>query len=404
MRESTFRGPFCHLLISLSAASLVAVGSMGVFASIASADGMVSPKKLDSGDSYTGSLAESAQEAIIVLTNPGNRNQAIEDLILKIQVEADQDLDGFAWIIPLPEEPTTMEESDSALFRDLHQYVADRLRPRWNQPDESINKAKGFSGGGGFGGMADPPPVEVLREEIVGSFDIKVVRENRPAAFNQWLKDEGYHTVDFERVEGGSEIIEFYRKQEFVFVCVKVTEIELRNGLEVDLHPLRLTFPTGGRDCAFFPMLLTGLQEEPFDVNLYIFHEQPLNRISDRWGYEAFDFEEKYSDATRLSWDKGVRPLRYGFPQTDPMLRNHLPQLEKWGKLLNKLHPHQKYLMTNIQAEQLEPEKIRKWSTDLWLTPRYPKKETMPFDMRADGVVRQHHEARLATHKAQQQP
>lgn len=64
-------------------------------------------------------------------------------------------------------------------------------------------------------------------------------------------------------------MIEFYRKKGYVFCCIKVTEAQLQAKTPVDLHPLRFTFKTGGRDGIYFPMKLSGLQKQPFDVNLY---------------------------------------------------------------------------------------------------------------------------------------
>ena len=76
---------------------------------------------------YKGSLEEKAQEAIIVFTPGTSEKSAIQDLIIKIQVEGK--VDDFAWVVPLPSKPTTHEE-DAVLFKECFNYVEARRRPQ----------------------------------------------------------------------------------------------------------------------------------------------------------------------------------------------------------------------------------------------------------------------------------
>ena len=66
-----------------------------------------------------------------------------------------------------------------------------------------------------------------------------------------------------------------------MFACVKVSDTELGNRDEIDLHPLHFRFTTGGRDGIYYPMRITGLQHGKFDVNLYVFYRFWLN--DDLW-------------------------------------------------------------------------------------------------------------------------
>ena len=70
-----------------------------------------------------------------------------------------------------------------------------------------------------------------------------VVRENTAGALNNWLEEEGY-----QRIEDGEDITDFYREKGYVFACIKVDNAQLQSDAPADLHPLRFSFLTGGRD------------------------------------------------------------------------------------------------------------------------------------------------------------
>ena len=129
------------------------------------ADGMVMRPA-----TYAGSLEERAQEAIIIFNASPPKHEATEDLILKIRVEGA--VSQFAWIVPFPN-PPTVEKADEALFKELYDYVAFR-----NQPPRAAKMKGKFAAAGGMGGGMG---VEVLSREIVGSYDVAVVREKSRA-------------------------------------------------------------------------------------------------------------------------------------------------------------------------------------------------------------------------------
>ena len=129
-----------------------------------SADGMILPPA-----KYHGSLEERSQEAIIIFNSSPPHREAAEDLILKIRVQGA--VSQFAWIVPFPNVPT-VEKADDKLFKELYDYVAFR-----NQPPKAAGMKGNFGAGGGMGGGMG---VEVLSREIVGSYDVAVVREKEP--------------------------------------------------------------------------------------------------------------------------------------------------------------------------------------------------------------------------------
>ena len=329
------------------------------------ADGKVFPPA-----DYRGSLEERAQEAIIIFHGGEKPGEAVEDLILKISVEGDAR--EFAWVVPFPHEPQTAKE-DAALFRELFDYVEARsVRPSHGGDTKSDAPAAK---------TAETKPVEVLSRKIVGAFDVAVVRENQPGALNDWLKRERYQPL-----LDGAAVIEFYRQKGYVFACVKVSDVELRKGQAVELHPLRFTFKTGGRDGIYFPMKMTGLQSAAFDVNLYVFYKAWLNDRLSKYGYEHRGFRRKYRD-----WDSPQCEANAGKswsnPAGDPFLQGHAARIKTVAALMQKLHPGERYYLTNIQASKLKPDDVREWSDDLWLFPYYTDRKFVPFDARPGGAA-----------------
>ena len=176
-------------------------------------------------------------------------------------------------------------------------------------------------------------------------------------------------------------MIRFYREKRYVFACVKVSDAKLAGKTPVDLHPLRFSFKTGGRDAIYFPMKMTGLQEERFDVNLYVFYRAWINNRLNKFGYEHRGFRRKYRD-----WDtRDCKPnagKSYSTPEEDVFLKDKAHVIPMVKELLQKLHPGEKYYLTNIQAFSLDPEEVREWSDDLWLFPYYVDRSFVPYDAR----------------------
>jgi hypothetical protein len=227
--------------------------------------------------------------------------------------------------------------------------------------------------------MAEKAPVEVLARKIVGTYDTAVVREKVAGGLAAWLEKE-----KFQKLKDPDDIVGFYRKKGYVFACLKVSEAALEKNKPADLHPVRFTFKTGGRDGIYFPMKMTGLQKSPFDVNLYIFCKSWINDKLSRYGYVHRGFRLRYRD-----WDApGDVPnggKAYSAPDTDPFLKDQAQRLPTVARLFQKRHPGQKYYLTNIQARGLLPDDVRAWSDDLWLFPYYIDTEFVPFDARSGG-------------------
>jgi hypothetical protein len=342
----------------------------GIIAALASggstalADGkVISPRD------YAGSLEELAQEAIIIFRGSETPGEATEDLILKIRVQGE--LDQFAWVIPLPNEPKVAEE-DAAVFQELFDYVQARQHRAFKSETKNVGAARA---------SGDTAPVEVISRQIVGAFDVAVVRENEPGKLNDWLETEGYQSL-----VGADDVLDFYRTKRYVYACVKVSQAQLKKNEPVDLHPLRFTFKTGGRDAIYFPMKLTALQTESFNVNLYVFYQAWLNDDLNRYGYVHRGFHLRHRDwDTRDCVPNGGKA--YSAPDRDPYLRSQAHRLPSTTRLMQKLHPGARFYLTNIQAQGLMPRDVRAWADDLWLFPYYTDRQFVPFDARRGGVA-----------------
>ena len=179
-------------------------------------------------------------------------------------------------------------------------------------------------------------------------------------------------------------VLGFYDKKKYVFACIKVSEAQLDKHTPVDLHPLRFSFKTGGRDGMFFPMKMTGLQDHAFDVNLYVFYHAWLNDHLSKFGYEHRGLRRKYRD-----WDTPACEPNAGktwsTPERDVFLRDLAPRIPTVAALFQKLHSGERYYLTNIQALGLKPEAVRQWSDDLWLFPYYVDRKFVPYDARPGG-------------------
>jgi hypothetical protein len=54
---------------------------------------------------------------------------------------------------------------------------------------------------------------------------------------------------------------------------------------------------------------------------------------------------------------------------------------------MQKLHPGQRYYLTNLQAFKLDPQSVRQWADDLWLFPYYTNTRFVPYDARPGNAA-----------------
>ena len=334
----------------------------------ASADGLVFRPI-----AYKGSLNERSQEAIIIFHQGDKPGEATQDLILKISVQGG--VDKFGWVVPLPSVPRTGKE-DARLFEELHKYVQARLTAG------GVTSKKGTLGKKSSRvAPAAAEGVEVISRKTVGSFDVSIVKENQAGSLNQWLTDNKYQPV-----AGGDKVIEWYRKKGYVFACMRVSNAVLSKDRAVGLHPLRFSFKTGGRDGMFFPMRLTGLQEERFDINLYVFYDKWINDRLSPYGYVHRDFRLRWRDYDSPECISNAGKL-WSTPKKDPYLRGYAHLTPTVTKMFEKLHLGKRYYLTNLYAHRVKPSEVLAWKDDLWMFPYYTNRNFVPYDAREGGVA-----------------
>ena len=73
--------------------------------------------------------------------------------------------------------------------------------------------------------------------------------------------------------------------------------------------------------------------------------------------------------------------------QSPSRIASLAPRIPTLKKLFQKLHPGEKYYLTNIQAFDLRPDEVRRWKSDLWLFPYYTDEHFVPYDARLGGVA-----------------
>lgn len=332
---------------------------------------------------YKGSLEESAQEAILILREERiklrsadgratNREgvRAVQDLVVKIDVKSDAALASFGWVLPFPSTPQVFRE-DAAIFRELFDYVQRR----------KARVSKGARGAKLASGEAKAKGVEVLERKFVGSFDVAIVREKGEGRLNAWLEQEGFQTL-----KDAEDVLGFYRRKNYVFACIKVRDAALDAKKARALHPLRFTFSTGGRDALYFPMKMTGLQSAPFDVNLYVFRPSWINDKLNRYGFVHRGFRLMWRDYDSKTC-KANAGKTWSSPADDAYLAPFARKLEATTRFFQKLHPGERFYLTNLQARQLRPEDVRQWRDDLWLFPYYTDRAFVPYDARAGACA-----------------
>ena len=104
--------------------------------------------------------------------------------------------------------------------------------------------------------------VNVLDRRVVGIFEITTISSREPAVLKVWLRTNG-----FAAPANRDDAIASYVKDGWVFVAAKIRRDLAAPGTATP-HPLSFTFKTGK---PVYPMRLTGIDNGPLQVDLYVF-------------------------------------------------------------------------------------------------------------------------------------
>ena len=335
------------------------------------ADGKVVPRKYSPDHAlYKASLEEYSQQAIIIMKQD-EKGDVHEDLIIRIGVEGDHT--DFAWIVPFPKPPEIFEEK-SIIFEELFHYV------KYMTYNRRPSKKSGEMKSEGTKNSEADSQLTVISRKTVGAFETAVVETKETDALNKWLKAEGY-----QELEDKANILKEYIDKKYVFACVKVKDVS-NDEKRKELHPLRFSFKTGGKDGIYFPMKMTGLQEESFDINLYVFYRYWVNQRNNKFGYQKLGFEKRYRDYdTRACESNGGK--NYGDPKSDPLLKQAAHLMPNVSEMFKRLYPDDRFYLTNIYTKDMSAETVRGWKDDLWLFPNYTDHSKVPMDVLNNGIA-----------------
>jgi len=246
----------------------------------------------------------------------------IETLIIESSMSGEKG--NYGWIIPLPNQPQKFDKVSPGLLKTLSL----QLQPKLNHAEPHTNVfgvrfsaiitiiivitcfavmrwgAKGsifplaafflalyllpnfveYRSGGGSVPIANPL-VEIKSREVVGNYEIFVLKAQNSTELNLWLADNNFRQFPPE----ATKLIDDYISQSWLFMVSKLYTIS--DGLAT-LHPLLLEFET---DHPVYPMKLTALPGSAVNLELFVIADSeavPVNYNTKKEYCNFFDFKK----------------------------------------------------------------------------------------------------------------
>ncbi len=110
--------------------------------------------------------------------------------------------------------------------------------------------------------IPEGPAVSILERRLVGIFETTTIATDDPGALRAWLEQNGFFVPT-----NAVPVVERYVKDGWVFVATKVRRDDPKLDTSTP-HPLSFTFKT---DRPVYPLRLTGVDNGPVTVELYVF-------------------------------------------------------------------------------------------------------------------------------------
>ncbi len=275
---------------------------------------------------------------------------------------------NFAWVVPLPNQPV-VEAASTGLFPTLNFYFQPTIThhvPRYylgilgaiglllvlrlmmqvcSGPLAALtiflllllaaalllpalSTARSKAGGTAESASAS---VSILDRQLVGVFETTTIASREPQALQTWLRENGFTVTT-----NSEPVIADYVKDGWIFVAAKVRRDQAGSQTSTP-HPLSFTFKTKQ---PVYPMRLTGVDNGPLQVELYVFADQRAH-------------------ARHFKVERCTKPA---YPAT---VGNYMP----WVETINIMHPLLQSwvggspVATKLTAT-LSPEQMRR---DVWL-------------------------------------
>lgn len=242
----------------------------------------------------------------------------VETLIVQSDVAG---VDGqFAWVLPLPAEPTRIEACPSYTLTALNAALQPRVTVlprdaliasvivflltaafcRDHLPAQTRAPLR-FSASRvlvviliaillgvmmlpSLGRAGSSPEVEILQTARVGVYDISVIQGSDAGAVTNWLTSNGFATSP-----SASAVMRDYVSDGWCFLAAKIADAA---GSDATHHPLKLVFPIAE---PVYPLRLTGTDGNPVQLDVYVIAEQRARARHLRiWSSDRFLMQERY--------------------------------------------------------------------------------------------------------------
>jgi len=242
----------------------------------------------------------------------------VETLIVQSDVAGAGD--QFAWVLPLPAEPTRIEACPSYTLTALNAVIQPRLtgppletltatvilflliagfcldhlhaRPRSPLRFSALRIVVVILASILLGIMMLPtlgrtgssPEVQILQTARVGVYDISVIQGSDAGAVVNWLTSNGFATSP-----SASAVMRDYVSDGWCFLAAKIAGAA---GSDATHHPLKLVFPIAE---PVYPLRLTGTDGNPVQLDVYVIADQRARARHLRiWSSDHFLPQERY--------------------------------------------------------------------------------------------------------------
>ena len=228
-------------------------------------------------------IDQSAQNAIVAW------NGEEEIIILSIDIESYDDATALR-IIPLPSDPSEIEEGSFESFEKLTEIMNRKMEDIRNQL-ETLGK-----------GSEETPSdgVEITFHKKIGAHDITVVKVNNLDYFLDWVKDFA-ESKGLQPKEISSEFrqgVSNYLKKDIKYFVFDVIEA----GQEKEsIKPLIYHFDS---DFLYFPILISGvseIKESQTEINLFIITKKEVEFPDIPYSYYSYHWPTSYGYSVELT-------------------------------------------------------------------------------------------------------
>ncbi len=192
------------------------------------------------------------------------KDRGTEDLILFVNAQGD--VNDFAWVVPVPSYPT-LSEGDPDLFFDLSYLTTYTPSPPiFSCGTGDIVYAPGNSG------------VHIWESADIGVYKTTILSADNPSALINWLNENGYKFP-----EDAQDAVDYYINKRYFFIAMKVKkENEEISQYYMGINPIRIHFSA---DKPIYPLKISSISaSSTTEVLLYIFGHIP-------WEYPGFNVE-----------------------------------------------------------------------------------------------------------------